>query len=142
MPKSGPLRCFWPPVLRYLESIFSDETQYTSSLGQNLDSTFFFSRQHLWSHLQRVLKAQILSNWEEFQSRKILRLKIQTQFFNFLDKSIRWIFKDIFLKQVWKQDFSHFFYQSLLMMKHTFRAGFSLFMGPRLISSFLIFGGP
>jgi hypothetical protein len=45
MPKSGSLRCFWRPDLRHLEPIFLDETWYTSSLGQNLDPSFFFGRQ-------------------------------------------------------------------------------------------------
>jgi hypothetical protein len=37
--------------LRLLELIFWDKTWLTYSSGQNIDPSFFFSRQHLWSHL-------------------------------------------------------------------------------------------
>jgi hypothetical protein len=39
------------PDLRHLVSIFWDETRYTSSLGQNLDLSFFFGRETFWSLL-------------------------------------------------------------------------------------------
>ncbi len=43
MPKSGPFGCFWPPDLRHKELKFWDKTWYTSSLGQNLEPSFFWS---------------------------------------------------------------------------------------------------
>ncbi len=114
MPKSGPFGCFWPPDLRHKE--LKSRPIFFVWSSNTLEPPVLSPKAQAWPADFELLRR--LSELKFY--REIPRLKIQTQFFYFLDKPIRWIFMSIFLGYVWKQDFLLFFFQSLLMIIHTF----------------------